>query len=171
MSFAIRILAALLITGVAATSCSQDGDQMAGLGPADPSALESAAGRGDVARVSALLSEGADPNYGVYTSPIFAVVDDREPSSTAAEVIRLLVDSGADIDGGGLNGTDQTPLHRAALRGHGELVQLLLDMDADACRRVTEGEDFLEMTALDIAREHGYTEVERILEGASSACE
>ena len=99
MSFAIRILAALLITGVAATSCSQDGDQMAGLGPADPSALESAAGRGDVARVSALLSEGADPNYGVYTSPIFAVVDDREPSSTAAEVIRLLVDSGADIDG------------------------------------------------------------------------
>lgn len=89
-------------------------DQIEGLGPANPAPLESAAGRGDVERVQQLLDGGADPNDGVFVAPLVAAFDDGLSSS--AEVARLLLDHGADVDNAGVSGSDQTPLHRAAMR-------------------------------------------------------
>ena len=93
------------------------------------------------------------------------------PHLAPSETIEVLLDSGADIEVGGLAGTDQTPLHRVAGRDHAELAQLLLDRGADPCRRVSRGEAFRGMTALDIAREGGSTEAERVLEAPTSRCE
>lgn len=172
------VLAALVAANAVLAGCSTDSDalegfdsdQLAGLGPADPSPLENAAARGDVARVEDLLVAGTDPTEGVYASPLFGVVDSDVPTSRAHEIVEVLLDHGADVDVGGLSASNQTPLHRAALRDRASLVVLLLEHGADPCRRVTRGDAFRWMTALDIARERGNTQAEEVLEGPAAAC-
>lgn len=185
MSLRRGILATVLVAGLGATGCSGGGqtafpvedesgcsvmDQMEGLGPADPSPLESAAGRGDLERVEQLLGQGTDPHDGVYVSPLMAVVDDEEPSILAGEVAQALLDHGADVDFGGMCGSDQTPLHRAAMRDSAALVRLLLAAGADPCREVSDPAVFRGMTALDIALDRGNAAAATELQEASSTC-
>lgn len=174
--FSRRVLATLLTAVIAAGGCSigdkMEGveDQMEGLGPANPLPLESAAGVGDVDAVERLLASGVDPNDGVYSSPLMAVVDDREPSAVAGEVAQILLDNGAEVDFGGMSRSDQTPLHRAAMRDSAELVVLLLAAGADPCRTVSNPSELRGMTAIDIAVDNGSAAAARELEEASSTC-
>lgn len=174
--FSRRILAALLAAGIAANGCSVSDhlgdmeDQMEGLGPANPLPLEGAAAREDLERVEQLLANGADPNDGVYSSPLMAVVDDWEPSALADDVAQTLLEHGADVDYGGIVGTDQTPLHRAAMMNSADLVALLLTAGADPCREVSNPSDFRGMTALDIALEKNNSAAALELTEASSTC-
>lgn len=185
MSFGRGILATVLVAGLGATGCSggeqtafpvedESGcsvtDQMEGLGPANPSPLESAAGVGEVERVEQLLEKGTDPHDGVYVSPLMAVVDDREASILAVEVAQTLLDHGADVDHGGMCGSDQTPLHRAAMRDSADLVALLLGAGADPCREVSDPAVFRGMTALDIAIDRGNAAAAAALEDATFSC-
>ena len=82
---------------------------------------------GDTAEIQRLLANGLDPN----TSDAF----NNTPLSIAAhfgqtEAAKLLLNRGADIDGGGTNGA-MTPLQCAIYSGHGETAAYLLQNGAD----------------------------------------
>jgi ankyrin repeat protein len=164
-------LATFLAIAMTSSGCGFSGgwsDQQAGLGPADSAPLEAAASRGDLKRVHELLLAGADPNDGVYVSPLSGVVDVVPPNAEA--IADLLLEAGADVDHGGMRGTNQSPLHRAAMRDAPDLVTLLLEQGADPCRQVSSPRSLEGMTALEIAREFDSAEAERELAEATSAC-
>jgi uncharacterized protein len=74
----------------------------------------------------------------------------------APEIARSLIQAGADVNAVQQDGV--TPLHEAAHRGRGDLVQLLLDHGADAAARDGKGRD-----AADFAREQGHTALLEVL--------
>ena len=120
--------------------------------------LSIALGRADLATIRLLLDLGADPN--------FAVVDDGFPSlidvlhhrcrnwaelrqwADCHDVLRALIDAGADVNARGLN--DWTALHFAVAADDPVAVEMLLDAGADPDARTRI--DDLE-TPLDIARD------------------
>src|SRR5262249_23964472 len=73
------------------------------------------------------------------------------------EVIRLLVEAGADADANAMWEVDQTPLMAAAERGDAKTVEALLAAGADP-RRKSFGE-----TAEDLASAAGHAEVVALL--------
>ena len=94
-----------------------------------------AIGKGDAARVQALLAAGADPNQGVPRDfpPLLAAAQRGH-----AEIVKVLLAAGANVGAGEKlapsrpwDMESQSPLLAAASRGHAEVVQLLLE-GADA---------------------------------------
>ena len=99
-------------------------------GPKTP--LTQAAVRNDVAALRQLLDEGhkADEGGNSWTALIWA------SRSGSTEAIKLLLDSGADVNLPGSTGDnwDATPLQHAILERQPAAVQLLLDRGADLNR-------------------------------------
>jgi len=115
-------------------------------------ALHFAVNSGYVEVAKYLLSKGANIN---------AIECDNTPLIIAArtnrlEIVRMLIDSGAAVDGLGSNGS--TPLHHAAEQGHIEIVKLLIERGANI--NLTGGGN---MTALHFAVNSGRIEVARYL--------
>jgi hypothetical protein len=113
-------------------------------------ALQSAAAynRTEVMRI--LLEHGADPDRGDS--------ENNMPLHTASywgnvAAVRLLLDAGANVDPIESR-FGSTPLMDAALKGHRDIVQLLLAAGAEPTRRESAGQ-----TAEDKARQRGFHEV------------
>lgn len=111
--------------------------------------LVKAAGRGKLKTVEKLLDRGADPDsvdrFG------FTALQ-RAVQGSEAEVVRLLLQRGADADATG-GSADLPPLHRAAKEDSIELARLLIDAGAEVDRQIGTGD-----TALLAAVEGGSTE-------------
>ena len=87
---------------------------------------------GETARIRAALEGGADPEarerFGA--TPMLTAVEHRR-----LDVIRLLVEAGADPGAPRLGMDEFTPLHLAAQRDNLDTVLLLLELGADATKR------------------------------------
>ncbi len=95
------------------------------------SLLHFACGSGCVEVVALLLRLGTDADIqdrGGHT-PLYAVANECA-SETGAQIVRMLVQAGAQVSaGGGI--TRATPLHMAARRGNVEIARALLDCGAE----------------------------------------
>ncbi len=102
--------------------------------------LHFAAGAGCLELVGLLLRLGMDPNLqgrGGHT-PLYCVANECA-SETGAEVVRVLVQAGADVNAcGGI--MRATALHMAARRGHVEIARALLASGAAAHARDRKGD-------------------------------
>ena len=112
------------------------------LNPQGESALMMAALKGDLAGAQLLLEHGAKVNQTGW-SPLLYAATGPEP-----DLVRLLLDRGAEIDAGSPNGS--TPLMMAAQYGAEDSVTLLLERGADPKRR-----NQLDLSAADFARKAG----------------
>jgi ankyrin repeat protein len=138
---AVFALSLVAVTGITEIAVAQD--------------IHEAARQGDVASVSALLSQ----DTGLVNS-----TDARDctplhfaAGSGSREVAELLLAQGAEVNA--QNHEHETPLHWAALRSRGEVVALLLDHGADTEMR----EDYGRTPLLLVARETGNVEVTTLL--------
>jgi uncharacterized protein len=86
-----------------------------------------------LAFVAELIRLGADVNYDDPAGfpPLIAALSSRRPDM--AEIVRLLLDSGADVEQRGIN--DWTPLHYAVAERDPEAVKMLLAHGADPAQR------------------------------------
>ena len=121
----------LLILGLGAALIAAGCDK----GPKTP--LAQAAARNDVATLRQLLDDGhkADEAVNSWTALIWAA------RSGSTDAIKLLLDSGADVNLPGPTGDDwdATPLQHAILERQPAAVQLLLDRGADLNRSGGQG--------------------------------
>jgi hypothetical protein len=120
-------------------------------------ALIMAAKMGSAPIVEALLKKGADINARDEegsTALLNAVRAHR------TEVVRILLAGGASVDAAYQRAPDKgdTPLIVAAMMGKGEIVQLLIEKDADTKARGSDG-----LTALIIAAMMGKEEIVQLL--------
>ena len=109
-------------------------------------------GHDDVARL--LLSHGADPDCGHYRTGVTPLHDCAREN--LASGIRILLTADAEIDPATKNGT--TPLMRAAVGGHCDVIRLLLREGADLALVDNAGDD-----AEVLARRYGKTEAADII--------
>ena len=121
------------------------------LNAAGESALMMAALKGELGGAELLLGRGAAVSLPGW-SPIHYAATGPEP-----QLVRLLLDRGADIDAASPNGT--TPLMMAAQYGSDESVKLLLQRGADLSKHNQRG-----MGPVDFARLSGREPVVRLLE-------
>lgn len=121
------------------------------LNAAGESALMLAALKGEVAGAELLLVRGATVSLPGW-SPLHYAATGPEP-----QLVKLLLDRGADIDAVSPNGT--TPLMMAAQYGSEESVKLLLQRGADLSKRNQRG-----LGPVDFARLSGREPVVRLLE-------
>jgi ankyrin repeat protein len=101
--------------------------------------LHYAAGAGCLELVTSLLRHGTDPNIqdGGGHTPLYRAANECA-SETGPEVVRALVQAGADVNAcGGV--TRATALHMAARRGHAHIAQTLLDCGAAIDSQDTKG--------------------------------
>ncbi len=84
--------------------------------------------------------------------PLFDAIYWSDP-----EIVRLLVEAGADVNAAEGSGGN-TPLHEAVAQGNGEIVKILVAAGADV-----NAEGFMGHTPLTLAAEEGATEIMRIL--------
>src|SRR5215831_853724 len=107
---------------------------------------------------AALVERGAPVDgislYG--SSPLYAAAVQGE-----AEIVRILLDAGADPNRESAGESEGTPLCAAASWGHAEVVRLMLQYGADPNR--IERTDEVAMTALAWARRNHHDEVVRLL--------
>jgi ankyrin repeat protein len=84
------------------------------------------------------------------------------------KIVELLLEWGADVDGGSYRGPQGTPLQAAAFEGDIEIVKLLLNKNADP--NIKGG---MNVTALHAASYRGFTDIVRLLitHGANVNCE
>jgi uncharacterized protein len=108
--------------------------------PAGETALMMAALKGDLAGAQGLLEHGARVNQPGW-SPIHYAATGPQP-----QLVRLLLERGADIDAASPNGT--TPLMMAAQYGSEDSVSLLLERGADPKRRNERGLGVVEFARL-----------------------
>jgi ankyrin repeat protein len=110
----------------------------------------------DLGAMKDLLVAGVSPNAETSFGPplIFAIL------RSSAEAVKLLIDSGADLQQ--RNESGATPLIAAARTGDSRMVQLLLDAGADA-----SSVDRLDHTAYDWAVEDRHKRVAAILQKAT----
>ena len=107
--------------------------------------LSRAIGCAPLIAIRDLIAAGADPNFRMQDDGFPALIDvlhhrrDDRPElrrwSDAHEVLRALLDAGADVDTVGLNGG--TALHFACWYDDGVAAQMLLEAGADPRRRTT----------------------------------
>lgn len=124
--------------------------------------LDHMAGSWNVEGVKLLLSFGAsairDSGYPPLYHAANSYVSSKERSSEAGkEVAELLIQAGADVNARSGVG-EQTPLHMAARRGNVNVVEALLNAEAEIEARDTKGE-----TPLRRAVNCGHPEVVRLL--------
>lgn len=113
--------AVALVTALTVAACTRESEALA-----PDLALKAAAVRGDAEAVSAALADGADVNAapaGVSALHVAARLDD-------AEILRLLLDAGADPDAR-LSGGD-TAAHLAVYGGGTAALAVLIEAGADA---------------------------------------
>ena len=121
-----------------------------------------AAGAGCLEVVATLLRLGGDPdiqNVGGHT-PLYCVANECA-SQTGPEVVRALMQAGADVNAcGGV--TRATPLHMAARRGFVEIARTLLDGGAALGARDSKGDTPLQRAincrrdrVVELLRAHG----------------
>ena len=127
------------------------------------SPLNKAARAGDTARMQQLLDKGADINlrtlaYG-RTPLLYAVANNN------TNEVEWLLSRGADVNKPDLIGW--TPLILAAFCNNPACVKILLEHGADINLRTIAIQDQPSKTAMDFARERGYTEIVQLLEAAS----
>jgi truncated hemoglobin YjbI len=102
--------------------------------------LHDVAGEGDLPIVELLLSLGADPNAKDQAghTPLY-FVGNRCHADTGGNIVRALVQGGADVDA--QDGVKHcTPLHMAARRGHVRVGEALLECGANIEARDSNGE-------------------------------
>ncbi len=114
-------------------------------------ALMTAAYKGDIAAVQALLDHQAEVNRPGWTALHYAA------SVGADDIVQLLLDRYAYIDAESPNRT--TPIMMAARGGHILTVKLLLDAGADVTLKNDAG-----MTAIDLARKFDHADIVEGLE-------
>ena len=74
------------------------------------------------------------------------------------DMVKLLIDAGADPKKEDVHNFNQTPVHMAAKQGHTDVVKLLIDAGADPSK-----EDCLHQTPLSLAAAWGHTDVVKLL--------
>jgi uncharacterized protein len=115
--------------------------------------------------VAALLARGTPADgLGRYGStPLYVAAVQGE-----TEIVRILLDAGADPNKESAGESEGTPLCAAASWGHAEVVRLMLQYGADPNLMERTGE--VAMTALGWARRNHHDEVVRLLleNGAAS---
>ncbi len=112
-----------------------------------------AASEGDMDKVSALISRGADPRAkDRFGTPALI----HASGAGQKDVVRLLLSRGAEVNASGFLGI--TALLQASANGHAETVKALLDAGADPRAHTDSG-----ITALDSARFRKHKDVEEIL--------
>jgi hypothetical protein len=130
-----------------ANSCSADGWPL----------LHLAAAFADRETVLTLLDAGADVEQISETPMRNQALHALLALSKDAEVARLLIERGADVNAAQTAG--YRPLHQAAVAGREDLVRLLLDAGADRTARCDRGK-----TPAEYARERGHKAVATLLE-------
>lgn len=127
----------------------------------DRSVLMQAARCGQAQITRQLITAGADPNAeafcGTVITPLIVAA-----TSGADEVIRILVDAGADVDFLDLK-EGYTALMMAAQMGHADTVRLLLQLGASVGLQT----EFC-ITAMHMARRGGHAHIEAILSEAGA---
>jgi ankyrin repeat protein len=110
-------------------------------------------------RVASLILRGAPVNGSTKagSTPLYVAAVQGE-----AEIVRLLLEAGADPNRESMDETEGTPLCAAAAHDRAEIVRLLLEHGADP--NVVEGkDDEVPMTALRWAQNYGHSEIIRLL--------
>ncbi|TET36580.1 MAG: hypothetical protein E3J72_08320 [Planctomycetota bacterium] len=110
-----------------------------------------------------LISCGADVNCASYTTPLHASVEIRN-----LQLVKLIIDSGADIDAKSPANRGSTPLHLAALVGKKEIVEFLIKRGADVNATNDDGATPLDLGEYEEARKSGMTELLRKHDGKNS---
>lgn len=107
-------------------------------------ALEEAIRAGDLQKCSAIIE--SDFNGVDHVNELGDSYLHQAAFHGHVEVVRMLIDVGADIHGKGRRG--YTPLHFAALRGHHEVVDCLLEHGADVRVKNATGKNCYEVARL-----------------------
>ena len=118
--------------------------------------LHLAAAFADAPTVRLLLHAGADPHQVAQTPMRNQALHAVLALSKDTEIIRLLIERGADVNA--VQTAGYRPLHDAAVAGRTDLAQLLLDAGADRSVRCDRGK-----TPADYATDRGHTEVAAML--------
>jgi uncharacterized protein len=118
--------------------------------------LHLAAAFGDEATARTLLDAGAEVGQVSETPMRNQALHAALALSKDADVVRLLIARGADVNG--VQTAGYRPLHQAAVAGREDLVRLLLDAGADKTARCDRGK-----TPAEYARERGHAELAALL--------
>ena len=119
--------------------------------------LTKAIGEGNIIEIREALSHGANPKLQVddYHPPLI-----QAARNGRADVVRLLLDNGADVNGGTF--IIGTALIVAADEGHTEVVRILLERGAGVCFKADGG------TAEEFAQKRGHMKVVELIRAAKS---
>jgi ankyrin repeat protein len=121
--------------------------------------LRRAAIKGDYERVKEFLKRGANVHYrrGGWTVLMFAAREGH------VDIVRLLLDHGADANVTSESRDGATPLTIAAEHGHVEVIKLLLSRGADV-----NGRNAHDNTALMYAAQYNHVDVAKVLLNANA---
>lgn len=102
--------------------------------------------------IASLIELGADVNYIANDGfpALVNAIHHTDPAEERREVVRVLIDAGADLERVGING--YRPIHCAAMTEDAQLVRMLLDAGADPHSRTTVDDMW---TAIEEAEQFG----------------